>query len=848
MQYSDYQNQAASEKITLAVVQVSSRLMGWALHSGSVYKLQNVRFSVIESVSDSGNEYAVGSSSALSAGQYFFDRASQTLFIRTTGSDNPNGRFIVARANLHFANVSVTLPHDLADGYEVFWEPMVKETSNFGVEIDTINQTSEAIEGSGTLTLYNDQDFWPANFDKLTFDNGLCRIYSYNRDLEPSDARLIFKGKINKKTYSPGAITLALQDIISELKTPLTLGTIADLEARTGSDLAEARQRLIIGRVFGHVPVNIDQVLDGYPLPGTVSAVYNSEVLTGVGTSFLRDLSPDDRLILDGEEYTVATISSDTSLTLTEKYAVPAGVTNASVNMLPDLPKRWMNRVWHIAGHPLREPRTTVAAGSSISVLFLDDASDIYAGDSIYVGTLGSGDLVKVDKVVGENIVYLLNSLATIPPIGTPVFRPAVQNVRINDTLLTYYQDYTVDAEAATLTLRNTAEANSSPIRHLTTALTFTAGSRTVTGIGLKTSVEPNLMVGVINNDVFFEILSVDSDTQLTLRTPATFNATATGRYKYLIFDPSQDKLSLDVLGKTENGETDGVLLKTAPSIVKSLLKEIGLAEDIEETSFDEAESIAYMHLGFVIPSAYNDKTTPIYRDIINTVNKSVFGSLIQNDDLKIEFNILQPVKNVNAVRFDESDILSMSFDASAANLVKTVTVRYQPREYDYISGAASNRTESKTSDTSTYLIGATQEKTFETKLVAEADARIIANRWSFILESGAGRGTLVTKLQGMLLNVGDTIEISNRKFFERVGSSSKSRLFLVEAVRRSGSQVQFEVVDLSNAFSRVAAINDFSNVYASANERERLYGGYYTDEFGLIGNDPDTSGANLIW
>lgn len=101
MQFSDYKNMPASEKITLAILMASKRLMGWSLHSGSIYKIENFTFAVIESIEDSGTVYTpVSSIGSVTASKYFLDRATQTLYIRTTGSDNPNSRFIAATMRL----------------------------------------------------------------------------------------------------------------------------------------------------------------------------------------------------------------------------------------------------------------------------------------------------------------------------------------------------------------------------------------------------------------------------------------------------------------------------------------------------------------------------------------------------------------------------------------------------------------------------------------------------------------------------------------------------------------------------------------------------------------------------
>jgi hypothetical protein len=849
MQFSDYQNLTSSEKITLARLSAAKRLMGWSVHAGSVYKLENFEYKVLTGIEDSGTAYTVAANvGAVTAGKYYLDTSTSTLYIRTTGSDNPNGRFIVALLEFHFANVPIVLPYDLDTGAEVFFEPLVKSTSEFGVGIDTVNQTSEALEGAGSLTFFNDHDFWPANFDKLSFENQRCYLYAYHRDLDPSDARLIFKGRVDKQSYSADAVTFQLKDQFAELRSPVPMSTIGDLDERTSDDLAEAKQRMIFGSVYGNVPTNIDQVVDGYPVTGTVTVAYGDTAVAGSGTAFLSELSPDDQIVLDGENYTIASISSDTALVLTSAYAGDTAISAAATYVLPERPKRYMNRVFKVAGHALREPVTTAEAGGTIRVLFVASTRDIYAGDVIYIGDLGSGEIATVEHVIGDNYIRLTTSLATVPAEGTAIRRPAIQNVRIGNVPLTYYRDYTFNASTAVLTLSDDAEANAAPIYQLGQNMTFSNGSRTVTGSGFQAIIQPGYMVGVIGQADFFEVLSVDSDTSLTLRSASTFSATAGGRYKSLIYDPDETVLSLDCLGRTVDGLTTGTLIKTAPAISKALLGDAGLTAELDTASFTSAESIAYQELGLVIPSTYDDTDTPTYRDVLNKVNKSVLGALVQDADFKFAYQVLRPSKTTAATRFSESDVLSFSLNSTAENIVKTAIVEYRPKEHDYVANTDTVSTQQKTSDRANYVIKTERTRTISTLLANQADAEIMANRWAFLLEATAARLSFSTKLQGITLEVGDIIEIEHRKFFERFGGDSKRRLFLVEAVNRSGSAVKIEATDLSNAFNRVASINSISNDWTTASEDERLYGGFITDEYGLINNDPDSSETNLIW
>jgi hypothetical protein len=850
MLYTEFQNQESSEKITLAVVEASKRLMGWTVHSGSVYKLTGFDVASIVSIEDSGTAYTeVGSVGAVTAGKFYNDRTNLTIYIRTSISDNPNGRFIVLTKRLFFSTSPVTLAHDMASGSEVYWEPMISSTSSFGVEIDTVNQTGEAIEGAGSLSLHNDHEFWPENFDSLFFENQRCYIYSYNRDLDSaSEAKLLFQGRIEKKSYSERTIQFQLKDQLSELRAPVSLSNIEDLGDRTNPALDKAKQRMIFGRIFGHRPVNTDEVLTGYPISGTVSVSVAGTTVTGSSTAFLSWFSPDDEILLGGEKYTIATVISDTSLTLTEAYSGTTALSGATAYIVPKVSKRRINRTWLVAGHALKEPVATAANGCTVTKIYVDSTSGFFAGDDIYIGSLGSGELATISRVVNSTLLELSTSLTTAPSVGTSIRRPAVQNVRINDMKLTYYRDYTLDASTAVITLRNTAEENAAPVRQMSSNLVFTNGSRTVTGTGLDKILASDYVIAASGQSAYFEVLSVDSSTQVTLRSPSTYTATATGLYKSLVFDNSKDVLSCDVLGRTTDGTTTGSLIRKASDAVKQLLTDAGLSAYIDTASFTDAADLAGQDIGIVIPSTYSDQTAPTYRDVINKLNKSVFGNLVQTQAFDLSYVIIRPSKSSSALKLREYDVLDLSVTATAENMVKTAIVRYLPKEYNYLTGKESIGIQQTTSDTSTYILKTTREKTFESYLVEEADAERLAARWALILENSSGVIRLKTKLQGASIEVGDLIDVEHRKLFTRFGGTDKRRIVLVEKITKDGFNVNIEAVDLGNLFNRVSAITSSTADYATATDEEKIYGGFLTDSYGMMSNDPDTFGMNIIF
>jgi hypothetical protein len=722
---------------------------------------------------------------------------------------------------------------------------MVKSTSQFGVGIDTVNQVSEAIEGTGTLTLTNDQDFWLKNFDQVTFDNQNCLLYSYNRALALSEIKLLFKGNVLSRSYTTTTITFQLQDLFALLRAPFNLPLIGALNARTDANLNKAYQRMVLGRVFGHKPTNIDQVLTGYPITGTIAVTFNDPSIVGTGTIFLTEFSPNDSIIINGLKYTIQTVDSDTGMTLTQPFTDLTIV--STVAIVPDKPKRYINRIFQVAGHAVREPVATITGSSTIIKLRVNTTEDFYVGDTIYIGTIGSGELAKIASIVGSNYIVLTQTLTTVPVVGSTITRPALQNVRIASTMLQYFRDYTFNASTGILTLRKTAEANAAAVLSFTDTIAFTGGVRVITGTNFNATFQAGYMVGMVGHLDFFEILSVDSDTQMTLRTPATFTDAGIGRYKSLIYDPANNVLSVDTLGLTDNGTSTGVLLKKVPGLNKFLLTQAGLGPELNTDSFDQMDKIAYQNIGLVIPAKFDDITIPILRDVLSQINKSIFGYLVQNDSFKFTYRVLRPNKTV-AVKLTEADVLSFTLSSSSQNMASSVTVQYRPQEYNHLVDNSSIEVANKVSNAGQFVLKTANALIVTSILVEPSNAQAYANRWALILDQSTGILDVTTKMQGYLLEIGDIVEIEHRKLYERFGPGSKSKLMLVQSVKRSGVDVTISGTDLSNTFNRIANICDFATNWDSSLDDQRLVGGYMTDQYGLISNDPKTFGVNLIW
>ena len=848
--YSEFQALSKSEKLGLVQLEAAKRLMGWVLHSGSVYKLTSFDYAVITAIEDSGTAYtAVTALADVTAGKYYNDRENKILYLRASDSSNPNSRFLAMTFRMFFANAPVIAAHDLSTAFEVEWLPLLRSTSEFGVGLDNYNQLGEAIEGSGTVTFVNDQAFWGPLFDKVYFENQRVFVYSWNRELPVAQAKLIYRGRIETKKWDDKSVQFSLKDFMNELRAPVPLSDMDDVAgAVLPTSLKKAKQRLIYGYVFGHRPTNIDHLVTSRAITGTVAVTLASKTVTGTGTSFLSELSPDDQLFFGNDLtlYTIEDIPSDTELTLTEAYE--GGTTSgATANLRPALPKRWMNRTHLIAGHVLAEPATTVTLGISTLFLQVGSVAGLRAGDQIIVGS----EVSAIRRISGLNIQLSL-SLTTVPTVGTTVKRLSVSNVYLNDRKLTYGTDYTYDADTAQIVLDELAEFNVAPVKTLQGTLTFTNASRdvTATGAAFTKQLKPGDWVKASNQASYFEVLRVVDDNTLKLRTAATYSNTGAAHCKTPeIYDEGKVILSLDCIGATEDGTKTGTLIENGPQIVKDLLTRAGLSASINTASFTTAAGQADHRLGMVIPAKYSDTKVPSLRETISRVNQSTFGSLVQNADFELQYTIFSPRRPSTATQMKELDILEFAVESKSDSIIKTAKVEYLSKEYDPASKGNVVSQVSKTSEAAQYLAKTTKEKIVSTLIVDETQAQIMANRWAFLLEVATSVVKIKTKLQGARLSVNDPVILEHEKLYERIGSSQTRKVSAVQAAKKSAMDSNLTLEDLANAFTRCACIAASGSLsYSQAPESERILNGYITDQYGMMDNDPATYGLNLIW
>ncbi|MEE8598352.1 MAG: hypothetical protein V3S69_02340, partial [Dehalococcoidales bacterium] len=682
--------------------------------------------------------------------------------------------------------------------------------ANSGIDGENIGT---AKEGSGKVTFHNDQDYWSRVYDKYYFENKQIDVFSWSRKIPLSEAKKLYKGKISAKSWSKTAVSFSIKDPINELREPMTLPEMSEVSgARLTERLKQAKQRRVYGYLTGMRPTNIDaQLEDGYPLTGTTSITGGSDILTGTGSLFLKELSPGDEININGidENVTIKAVTSDTSATLSEEAVLS---TAGDTSIFPkDRGIPYANREWFLTHHPISEHVYTVVNSFGPSYFTLSSVLDIRVGSTLLI----NGELAQVRRVLpSNNGVRLETNLSVEPGNGDSVTVVSVTGVKIDDNELQYIRDYTYNADdsgTARLTLTELAEFNIAATRSVNGTLDFTSGSNAVTGTGTSfdTQLKPGDWIRSVGQSDYFEVLSVDSETSLLLRSDATYTSSANAQYKSPAYYTNEAVLSCNLVGRTDDNTTSGRLIKNAPMIISDIIDDIGLASDKNVASFTDNEDIVPQLLGMVIPEDFDDNSTQKSRTIINRVNKSVFSSVIMDVDYKLKFTVINPSRPADAFRIREDDDLGFSIQSKSDKISSKAIVSYDRREYDPESKSSLFPQKSGVSNNALYLAKTDREFGIETVLVREIDAEIYAARWAFLFEASASFIKFKSKMQLSQLEVNDVVDLDHRKLYERIGSNSKRKFMAVQQTHRSHKDTQLEMLDLSNSLSRCGIITD---------------------------------------
>lgn len=839
--YSDYANKTRSSKLVLCHLEATQRATVFANPSGNTYT-KSVSYFVIDVLED-GTSLTEASSSSVTTGEWYFDALTNTLYLNCSDDANPNTHTIRIKYRLFFSNRPIDLPYDLSSGDDVHYHGLLKSNSPIKRELDD-EQIGIMLETSTNINFENTHGYFDDFYDVLIFENQAVQIYSWSEILPLSEKKKLFDGVIQNKSFTTSQVSFSCKDFTYTLREPISYTNFSSSDGDVPERYLNTPKRRLFGQFKQLQCVPTDATLDGFNLTGTVLGAVDSSTITGTGTSFLSELSPQDEIIYtttnETKKYTILSVESDTSATLSE--TLDASIPNASVKVKPFRPYRGKNRNWHIAGHKLRSPSTTVSAATQANRFTASDVSDLFAGDLIKV----DGENAFIKRISGSNIVLTANLQAGIPSVSDTIVKNPISKVYINGSEVFIDRDWTVSngANDAILQIDSLAEFNVAPIQNIPVNLTFTNSSRSVTVSGLDFRTEVQTRDWIRSDDVshttWYEVLEV-KENEILLRTAYAGGNTTTNAQKKNVSLLDDDAIvTVNCVGQ----ERSSAWVKTASDAVKDLLENDAGLSNINTSSFTDADADSPYTLSYAIPSRIGGSIKSI-KDVISDINKSVFGSLVIDGDFNLKYQILTPEKPTDLEALKDDDIVGDFSVRSRNEIVRKVNAKYSPF-VDKFTGEDSFELYEFTSELVDDLIGLKSEMDILLHLFNASEAQEMAQRYALYNSLSQSTVTLKGKLNLALNVLNDKIWLNLDRLYKRFGNQDRRKIGIINAISNDGENVTIRINDLGNSFSRGAVVSESTaSDFSSATDDEKILSSYITDATTLT---PDTTSDKELY
>ena len=252
----------------MAVMTLKRQVTSWTLESGSVYR-SSFNYGYVSSVTVDGTQLQEGSSSALAAGEFYYDVDNEILYVRTLSGGDPSSNFVTVFFDLYIATFDKAwhrVPTNSATDF-VYWEPIIARSPEVKVTMSEILFGFVPIQSSRIRINNFEHTFERILYDS-SFNKGTIKIYHLLGDLEIANIRLVFNGFMQNVTYNNNVIDIKLFDrfdiFSTEYRNPdgdqsfLSIADFPSIDPKViGSPI-----RKVYGLVDGVIPINIDYKQD----------------------------------------------------------------------------------------------------------------------------------------------------------------------------------------------------------------------------------------------------------------------------------------------------------------------------------------------------------------------------------------------------------------------------------------------------------------------------------------------------------------------------------------------------------------------------------------------------------
>ncbi len=463
--YSEFINSNSSEKIILAHMHGSKRLYNFSI-DGSNYSREVDNF--VSSVTFNSTLLSPVNSieQLIDETKFFYDVKTNKLYLYNYDQDSDE---VIVEFKFFLSNLPINLSSDLSDsGEEVYYEPRIIGTPKIQSQMSQGKKGINLI-GQGDLTLNNNDGFYDSVYDTLFWENKRVYIYSFNRDLAPSQAQVLFRGVITGKNFSTDKITFNLNDDLYSLEQLIPSTQYG--ESVTEEDSTNYK-RVVYGRVNNLQVQSLDKYgEEGISISGTLSGISGESYITGTNTQFINELSKGDTLNIGDFSITVDEVKSNNIIKTSE---LERTFYNLEATVKPDNAYWNKNRQFQVCGHAIKRISTTITQINSRNRFQVSDSSGFEAGDLIDI----DGEEKTIRRVSGSTIVLTTNYNSP-HSISDTVTKKELFNVRYDVDGSINSDEVTINnsSNGTTFLLSDLAEINSSKTINLKQAHTFISGS-----------------------------------------------------------------------------------------------------------------------------------------------------------------------------------------------------------------------------------------------------------------------------------------------------------------------------------------------------------------------------------
>lgn len=265
-----YAIELASEKAIdqnyLMILQPRRRIEGFTLFDAPNF-VYSVSYDLgdIASIEEDGVTLTEVSTTALSAGEWYHDTATDTLYVRTSQSADPDTVQLVVIYKMYCATFDAYWHSDpLDDTTEVvYWEPIIRKS------LEIKSSTSDSLFGalpinSSGLTLLNTDHLFERHVYHSSFNKASVMIYHWLSDLTVANLKLVYNGLMTNVTYNTDEVVIKTFDRIDELSEEYRNADESFFNTTTfpncDPNMVGKPIRYVYGKVDGFLPVNVDYV------------------------------------------------------------------------------------------------------------------------------------------------------------------------------------------------------------------------------------------------------------------------------------------------------------------------------------------------------------------------------------------------------------------------------------------------------------------------------------------------------------------------------------------------------------------------------------------------------------